>query len=149
LDKQADREISKFSTRIGATAAISQTRLTDMIAVVVLSAMMLLKLAQLYNQRVSTLGAVRLALRWGTNVYVAGEAQSVTGKIAKGIGKFVGVVATAGGSFIGQPTIGASAAKAIDMTSNAIGLGAEFAVNKILAKKLGAFAHKQLHALTD
>ena len=149
LDKQADREISKFSTRIGATAAISQTRLTDMIAVVVLSAMMLLKLAQLYNQRVSTFGAVRLALRWGTNVYVAGEAQSVTGKIAKGIGKFVGVVATAGGSFIGQPTIGASAAKAIDMTSNAIGLGAEFAVNKILAKKLGAFAHKQLHALTD
>lgn len=149
LDKQADREISRFSTRIGATTAISQTRATDMIAVVVLSAMMLLKVARIYNQRMSALSALRLALRWGANVYVAGETQSVTGKIAKGIGKVVGVVATAGGSFIGQPAIGASAAKAIDMTSSAIGFGAEFAVNKILAKKLGTFAHKQLHALTD
>lgn len=149
LDEQAKHEISKFSMRIGATTVISQTRATDMIAVVVLSAMMLLKLARIYNQRMSTMSALRLAVRWSANVYVAGETQTVSRKVAKVIGKAAGVAATAIGAFVGQPVIGAGTAKACDMASGAIGIGAEFAVNKILAKKLGAFAHKQLHVLDD
>lgn len=150
LDKQAGREISKFSTRIGATAVVSQMRATDMIAVIVLSAMMLLKLARIYNQRLSTVSALRLALRWGANVYVAGETQEFSKKIAKGTLKIVGKMADLAGKVLpvpAAPLAGSGTAKACDMISDAVGLGAEFAINKILAKKLGTFARTQLHAL--
>ncbi len=149
LDKQAKREISNFSTRIGATTVISQMRATDMIAVVVLSAMMLLKLARIYNQRLSAMSALRLAIRWGANVYVAGEAQAFSRKLAKGVLHLAGGAVKVVGSLLATPAVGESAAKACDMASGAVGLGAEFAVNKILAKKLGTFARKQLHALDD
>ncbi len=149
LDKKADREISKFSTRIGATTAISQTRATDMIAVIALSAIMLLKLARIYNQRMSTLSALRLALRWVANVYVAGEAQSVTRKIAKQVIGGLGKLAAPLGTAFGHPIEGAAAAKGLDMAAGAVGIAAEFAVNKFLARKLGVVAHKQLHALID
>lgn len=152
LYKQAEREISKFSTRIGASTIVSQMRATDMIVVVVLSAMMLLKLARIYNQRMSIMSALRLALRWGVNVYVAGESQAFSQKLAKGILNFTGKTVAAAGNVIpvpGAPALGAGAAKMCDMASGAVGIAAEFAINKILARKLGVFAHKQLQALID
>ena len=143
----AHKQIGRFSTRIGAATAVSQMRGADMLSVFVLSALMILQLAKIYNQRMSAVSAFRLSLRWCANVYIAGEAQTVTRKVAQIAGKVIELGANVVGGFVGNPNVGTAAKGAIGGVAAGVGMAAEFSINKCLAAKLGRFAKERLQVL--
>jgi len=149
LDGWADKEVSRFAKRIGFITSAVRSRRGDVATVVVLSSAMILRLARIYNQRMSGYSALRLALRFVLNVYVAGQAQGCLGAVAKGMGRIIGVGAAVVTTAAGHPEMAPAVAGGVEAMSGAMGAGAEFAVNALLAKKLGGFARVQLHVLVD
>ncbi len=77
-DGRAKEIVARAWKLVAIKTAASPWKIVDMLAVIYNSTVMIVRLARLYNRRVSRPAAFRLACRWIVNIYIAGEMGDAT-----------------------------------------------------------------------
>lgn len=129
-DARAKEVVGKAWKLVAVKTAASPWRILDMIAVVYNSTNMVVRLARIYNRRVSGSAAFRLVCRWIVNIYIAGKA----GDVAQGAVEWGGANDLISSTY--KPLAGL------------IGKLAEGGANAFLVYRLGCRAMESFRALS-
>ena len=123
-DERAEEIVGKHMKSVAIKTAVSPWKLLDALAVFYNSAMMIFEIAKVYNRRTTKAGAVRLALRWAFNIYVAHEvgqvAESGMDMVTDAAGQFMKPHGISGAIASSLPLVGMIASKAVEGGANAL-----------------------------
>lgn len=126
-DARAGEIISRYAAWTGLKTAASPWKIVDMAVVFHHSTAMIAALARLYNRKISSSAAVRLAIHWTANIYLSGQLGDVAQEAASWASDF--------------------ASAALKPLAAILGKAAEGGTNAMLVARLGASAKKAFRAL--